>query len=64
MLAPAPTRLDTVIVHSHYWRVYVALGKVDEAYALCDCGAELSHEQIEGILNGRQYETQIGIMNT
>ena len=65
MLAPAAAKLDIFIPHSHCFRLYVRLGgKADEAYALCDCGVELAHEQIEGVLNGRQYENQIGIMNT
>ena len=58
MLAPAPVKFDTFIAHSHYFRLYVRLGAQDEAYALCDCGAELTHEHIESIVNGRQLEVQ------
>ena len=60
MLETTPAKFDIFIPHSHYFRLYVRLGgKADEAYALCDCGAELAHEQIEGVLNGRGYEVQV-----
>lgn len=62
MIATQPLRLDTLIAHSHLWTLYVRIGKTDEAYALCDCGAELTHEQIEGVLNSRQYESQYEIV--
>jgi len=59
MLETTPAKFDTFIPHSHYFRLYVRLGgKADEAYALCDCGCELAHEQIEMIVNRRQLEAQ------
>ena len=73
MLAPEPTEVHPVAVHYHYWRLVIyldggvdsfplpsRLGKNVHIKAECECGARLTQEQIEAILNGHQLEAQYG----
>ena len=65
MLAPESTEVFPVAVHYHYWRLVSAVRDRfedinNDVIAICDCGADLSREQIEAILNGHSLEVQYG----
>ena len=55
----APVRLDTMIQHAHLWTLYIEDGRELTVVAYCDCGARLTKEQAENILNGHQLEMQV-----
>ena len=59
MLAPAPVMPPPFVYHRHEWAVIVSSTVSpewphdldDEVIALCNCGAKMTREQIEFVLN-------------
>ena len=59
MLAPSPVQSPPYLYHRHEWTVIIssAVSKEwphdneDTVLAICSCGAQMTCEQIEGILN-------------